>query len=61
LKLKTVLEFRGVLGVVGKPVEKSDLIEFISEFSELRCGRYCFLSGFCWWTLKRIAKKLGLK
>jgi hypothetical protein len=27
-------------GVVGKLVDESDLIEFISEFSELRCGRY---------------------
>jgi hypothetical protein len=40
LKLKYVLKFKGVLGVVGKPVDKSDLIEFISEISELRCGRY---------------------
>jgi hypothetical protein len=38
LKLKTVLEFGGgVLGVAGKPVGESDLIEFISQFSELRC------------------------
>jgi hypothetical protein len=39
-KLKTVLKFRGTLGVVGKPETKLDLIEFISQFSELRCGRY---------------------
>jgi hypothetical protein len=37
--LKTVLEFGGVLDVVGKPI-KVYLIEFILQFSELRCGRY---------------------
>jgi hypothetical protein len=26
---------------------KLDLIDFISQFSKLRCGRYWFLSGFC--------------
>jgi hypothetical protein len=30
---------------------------FISQFPELRCGRYWFLSGFCWWKFKQIAKK----
>jgi hypothetical protein len=30
LKLKTVLKVRGVLGVVGKPLDESDLVEFIS-------------------------------
>jgi ABC-type polysaccharide/polyol phosphate transport system ATPase subunit len=40
-KIKTEFEFGGVLGVVGKPLaSQSDLIEFISQFSELRCGRY---------------------
>jgi hypothetical protein len=34
------LEVGDVLGVVGKPFDKSDLIEFISQFSELRCERY---------------------
>jgi hypothetical protein len=35
---KNLLKFEGILGVVGKP--ESDLIEFISQFSELRYGRY---------------------
>jgi hypothetical protein len=26
---------------------KLDLIDFISQFSKLRCGRYWFFSGFC--------------
>jgi hypothetical protein len=34
------IEFRGTLGVVGKPETKLDLIEFISQSLELRCGRY---------------------
>jgi hypothetical protein len=40
--LKTVLEFGGVLDVVGKPIRVIS-IEFISQFSALtkvRCGRY---------------------
>jgi hypothetical protein len=40
VKLKTVLEFGGVLGVAGKALGESDLIEFTSQISELRCGRY---------------------
>ncbi len=45
------MKFGDVLGVVGKP-GRVDLIEFISQFSELRCERYCFLNGFCCWKLK---------
>jgi len=31
---------RAFFSVVGKPaLDKSDLIEFMSQFSELRCGR----------------------
>jgi hypothetical protein len=37
-----------------KALSKSDLIELISQFSELRCGRYWFLSGFCFWKFKKI-------
>jgi hypothetical protein len=37
------------------PLGESDLIEFISQFSELRCARYWFLSGFCCWKFKQIA------
>jgi hypothetical protein len=35
--VKTALEFGGVLVVVEKPSATQILIEFISEFSELRC------------------------
>jgi len=31
-------------------------IEFISQCSELRCGRDWFLSGFCCWKFKQIAE-----
>jgi len=34
------LKFGAILGVVGKPLSESDLIEFTSQFSELRYGRY---------------------
>ncbi len=30
-----------------KALGEWDLMEFSSQFSELRCGRYWFLSGFC--------------
>jgi hypothetical protein len=40
-----------------KSPNKSHLIEFISQFSELRCGRNFFLSEFCCWKFKKIAKK----
>ncbi len=40
------MEVGDVLGVVGKPFDKSDLIEFISQFSELSCERYWFLVNF---------------
>jgi hypothetical protein len=53
LKLKTVLDFEGVL---GKPFGKSELIEFIPQFVALRCERYLFLSGFCCYKLKQFAK-----
>jgi hypothetical protein len=39
-----------------KALDESDLIEFISQFSELRCGGYWFLSEFCCWKFKQIAK-----
>ncbi len=40
-----------------KALGKSDLIDFISQFSELRCERYIyFWSGFCCWKFKQIAK-----
>jgi len=39
-KLKTILEFGGVHGVIGKAFDESNLIEFISQLSELRCERF---------------------
>jgi len=35
---------------------ESNLIKFISQFSELTCERYFFLSEFCCWKFKQIAK-----
>jgi hypothetical protein len=43
-----------------KTLGESNLIEFISQFSELMCERYLFFSGFCCWKFKQIAK-LGLE
>jgi len=56
LKLKIVLEFWGLSWCCWKALSESDLIEFISQFSELRCERYWFVSGFCCWKFKKIAK-----
>jgi hypothetical protein len=39
-----------------KPLNKSNLIEFISQCSKLRCERYWFSRGFCCWKFKQIAK-----
>ncbi len=39
-----------------KSLSESDLMEFISQFSKLMCGRYWFLSEFCCWKFKQIAK-----
>ncbi len=39
-----------------KALVTSNLIKIISQFSELRCGRYWFLIGFCYWKFKKIAK-----
>jgi hypothetical protein len=39
-----------------KALGESNSIDFISQFSELRCGRYCFLSGFFCWKFKQITK-----
>ncbi len=41
-----------------KALGEWDLMEFISQFSELRCERYWFLSGFC---SKPKFQKLGLE
>jgi hypothetical protein len=50
------LEFGGVLDVVEKALGESNLIEFISQLSELRCGRYSFFNDFCCQKFKQIAK-----
>jgi hypothetical protein len=56
------IETENCIGIWGcswcwqKPLSKSDLTEFISQFSELSCERYWFLSGFCCWKFKQIAK-----
>jgi len=39
-----------------KGLGESDLIEFISRFSELTCRIYWYLSGFCCWKFKQFAK-----
>jgi len=64
-KIKTencVLELGSVL---GKLLESPWWVRFnrvyISQFSELRCGRYWFLSGFCCWKFKQIAKTYVLE
>jgi hypothetical protein len=46
LKKKPLLEVGDVVGVVGKPFDKSDLIELISQFSELRCQKILILVDF---------------
>jgi hypothetical protein len=53
LKLKKLLEFGGNSWCPWEALDKSDLIEFISQFSELRCGVW---SGCCCWKFKKVAK-----
>jgi hypothetical protein len=38
--MKTISEFGSIFGVVGKPSASQILIKFISQFSELKYGRY---------------------
>jgi len=57
LKLKKLLEFGGNSWCPWEALDKSDLIEFISQFSELRCA---FWSGRSCWKFKKIAK-IGFK
>jgi hypothetical protein len=53
-KLKTVLKFGSVSWCCWKAFDESDLIEFISQFSKVKCGRYIdFWVGFCF---KQIVK-----
>jgi hypothetical protein len=39
-----------------KALTESDLIEFISQVSQLRCGKHWLSSAFCCWDFKQIAK-----
>jgi len=39
-----------------KAFNELDVIKFISQFLDIRCGRYWFLSEFCCWKFKKIAK-----
>ncbi len=55
-KSRIVWEFQCVLGIIRKLSLSLDLIEFISQFSDLRCEKYWFFSGFCCWKFKQILK-----
>ncbi len=56
------IETENCIGIWGrswccwKALSESDLIEFISQFSELRCESHWVLNGFCYWKFKQIAK-----
>jgi len=63
---RSKIETENCIGIWGcfwwcwwKALSQSDLIEFISQFSELRCQRYWFLSGLCCWKFNKL-QKLGL-
>jgi len=59
IKTENYIGIWGCFWCCWKAVDESDLIEFISQFSELRCEKYWILSGFCCWKFKQIAKKMG--
>ncbi len=46
----------GDFQVLFNALGESNLIESISQFSELSCGRYEFFSGFCCWKFLLISK-----
>ncbi len=56
------IEIKIFVGIWGHPrcrwkaLSESDLIDFISQFSELTNGRYWFFSGFYCWKFKQITK-----
>jgi hypothetical protein len=63
IKAKNCIIIWGCSWCYWKALGESNLIDFISQFSifisqfsELRCGRYWFLSEICWCKLKQIAK-----
>jgi hypothetical protein len=63
-KIETEKNFIGTWGscwCCWKALDKSDLIEFISQFSELRCERYWFFSEFCCIGNQNKLQKLGLE
>ncbi len=61
LKLTIVMEFGGCSRCCWKALREVDLIEFISQFSEVRCGRYWLLSGFFVAENSNKLQKLGLE
>ncbi len=61
IKTESCIGIWGCFLCCWKAFSKADLTEFISQFPELRCGRYWFLNGFCCWKFKQIAKNWGWK
>jgi hypothetical protein len=56
IETKNCIEIWGCSSCCWKVFNKSYLINFISRFLELRCGRYWFMNGFCCWKFKQIVK-----
>jgi len=56
IKTESCIGIWGCFWCCWKAFSEPHLIEFISQFPELRCGRYWFLNGFCCWKFKQIAK-----
>ncbi len=56
IKTENCIEIWGHSCCCWKDLEKSEWIDSISQFSELRCWRYYFWSGFCCWKFKHIVK-----
>ncbi len=56
VKIENYITIWGCSWCCPNALDEADLLEFISQFSELRCERDWFLSGFCCWKFKQIAK-----
>ncbi len=56
IKTKKCTRFWGHSWHWWKMFSKSNLIKFISQFLELRCGKCWFFNGFCCYKFKQIAK-----
>jgi hypothetical protein len=56
IKTKNYIGIWGCSWCCWKALDESNLIELISQFSWLRCGRHWFWSGFRCWKFKQIAK-----